>query len=29
MRTVLLGLRSRQPDGNGIVDVRTPFTFYP
>ena len=29
MRTVLLGLSFPAPDGNGIVDVRTPFTFYP
>jgi hypothetical protein len=29
MRTVLLGLDFPEPDGNGIVDVRTPFTFYP
>ena len=29
MRTVLLGLDFPAPDGNGIVDVRTPFTFYP
>jgi hypothetical protein len=29
MRTVLLGLEFPAPDGNGIVDVRTPFTFYP
>src|SRR4029079_7824273 len=29
MRTVLLGLAFPAPDGNGIVDVRTPFTFYP
>ena len=29
MRTVVLGLAFPPPDGNGIVDVRTPFTFYP
>jgi hypothetical protein len=29
MRGVLSGLVFPPPDGNGIVEVRTPFTFYP
>jgi hypothetical protein len=29
MRGVLMSLVFPQPDGNGIVEVRTPFTFYP
>ncbi len=29
MRDVLMGLAFPTPDGNGIVEVRTPFTFYP
>ena len=29
LRGVLMGLVFPPPEGNGIVDVRTPFTFYP